>query len=79
MQIILKENAERQILLLPRNKLILENSIHRPLLETNSDSSASMVLNMAYVEAVIQAQYAIGNLRAAEKDGDRYYSIVDSH
>ena len=61
------------------SKLILENSIHKPRLETNSDSSASIVLDMAYVEAVIQAQYATGNLRAAEKDGDRYYSIIDSH
>jgi len=60
------------------SKLILKNSIHRPRLETNSDSSASMVLDMAYVEAVIQAQYAIGNLRAAEKNGERYYSKVDS-
>jgi len=34
---------------------------------------------MAYVEAVIQAQYAIGKLRAAEKDGERYYSKVESH
>ena len=61
------------------SKLILENSIHRPRLETNPDSSVSIVLDMAYVEAVIQAQYAIGNLRAAEKDGERYYSKVDSH
>jgi hypothetical protein len=61
------------------SKLILENSIHKPQLEINSDSSASTVLEMAYVEAVIQAQYAIGNLRAAEKDGERYYSKVDSH
>jgi hypothetical protein len=60
------------------SKLILENSTHRPRLEINSDSSANMVLDMAYVEAVIQAQYAIGNLRAAEKDGERYYSKVDS-
>jgi hypothetical protein len=61
------------------SKLILENSIHRPRLEINSDSSASLALDMAYVEAVIQAQYAIGNLRAAEKDGERDYSKVDSH
>lgn len=61
------------------SKLILENSIHKPQLETNSDSSASQVLDLAYVEAVIQAQYAIGNLRAAEKNGERYYSKVDSH
>ena len=61
------------------SNLILENSIHRPRLETNSDSSASMVLDMAYVEAVIQAQYATGNLRAAEKDGKRYYSKVESY
>ena len=61
------------------SKLILENSIHRPRLETYADSSASMILDMAYVEAVIQAQYAVGNLRAAEKDGERYYSKVDSH
>jgi SpoVK/Ycf46/Vps4 family AAA+-type ATPase len=61
------------------SKLILENSIHRPRLETNSDSSASTVLDMAYVESVIQSQYAIGNLRAAEKDGERYYFKVESH
>jgi len=61
------------------SELILENSIHRPRLEMNPDSSASTVLDMAYVEAVIQAQYAIGNLRAAEKNGQRYYSKVDSH
>jgi hypothetical protein len=61
------------------SKLILENSIHRPRLETNSDFSSSMVLDMAYVEAVIQAQYAVGNLMAAEKEGERYYSVVDSH
>jgi hypothetical protein len=59
--------------------LILENSIHKPKLETNSDSFASNVLDLAYVEAVIQAQYATGNLRAAEKNGERYYSKVDSH
>ena len=28
---------------------------------------------------VIQAQYAVGNLRAAEKDGERYYSKVKSN
>ena len=61
------------------SRLILENSIHRPRLEIDSDSAASIVLDMAYVEAVIQAQYAIGNLRAAEKSGERYYSKVDSH
>ena len=60
------------------SKLILENSIHKPQLETNSDSSASKVLDLAYVEAVIQAQYAMGNLRAAEKNKERYYSKVDS-
>ncbi len=60
-------------------KLILENSIHRPRLETKADRSSSTVLDMAYVEAVIQAQYATGKLRAAEKDGDRYYSKVDSN
>jgi hypothetical protein len=61
------------------SKLILENSIHKPKLETNSDSFASNVLDLAYVEAVIQAQYATGNLRAAEKNGERYYSKVNSH
>jgi len=60
------------------SKLILENSIHRPRLEINSDRSAIILLDMAYVEAVIQAQYAIGNLRAAEKGGERYYSKVDT-
>jgi hypothetical protein len=38
-----------------------------------------MVLDMAYVEAVILAQYAVGNLRAAEKGWKRYYSKIDSH
>jgi hypothetical protein len=61
------------------SKLILEYSIHKSQLGTNSDSSASMVLDMSYVEVVIQAQYAIGNLRAAKKSGERYYSKVDSH
>jgi hypothetical protein len=61
------------------SKLILDYSIHRPQLEINPNSSASTVLDMAYVEAVIQAQYAIGNLRAAEKNGERYYSKADSH
>ncbi len=61
------------------SKLILENSIHRPRLETYADSSSSTVLDMAYVEAVIQAQYATGKLRAAEKEGVRYYSKVDSN
>lgn len=57
--------------------LILENSIHKPQLETYPDSSSTIILDMAYVEAVIQAQYAAGKLRAAEKDGKRYYSKVD--
>ena len=34
---------------------------------------------MAYVEAVVQAQYALGNLKAEEKGGERHYSKVDSH
>jgi hypothetical protein len=59
------------------SKLILEKSIHKPQLETNSDSSASKVLDIAYVEAVIQAH--LGNMRAAEKNGERYYFKVDSH
>ncbi len=49
------------------SKLILENPVHRPHID-NSNTSSSQVLDMAYVEAVIQAQYAVGNLRAAEKD-----------
>ncbi len=61
------------------SKLILENSIHRPRLETHADSSSSAALDMAYIEAVIQAQYATRKLRAAEKDGDRYYSKADSN
>ena len=60
------------------NKLILENSNQKPQLETNPDSSASKGLDMAYIEAVIQAQYATGNLRATETNGERYYSKVDS-
>ncbi|HUK84857.1 MAG TPA: hypothetical protein VLU95_03240 [Candidatus Acidoferrum sp.] len=61
------------------SRLILENSVHKPQLKPISDNSSSLVLDMAYVEAVIQAQYAVGNLKAAEKDGERYYSKVESH
>ncbi len=55
------------------SSLILANSLHRPQL-SSLEKSANTVLNMAYVEAVIQAQYAVGNLRCGEKDGERYYS-----
>jgi hypothetical protein len=61
------------------SKLILENSIHKPQLNTVNENSASVTLDIAFVEAVIQSQYAVGKLRAAEKDGERYYSKVDSH
>jgi hypothetical protein len=60
------------------SQLILENSVHRPQIKTVSDNSSGLILDMAYVEAVIQAQYAVGNLKAAEKDGERYYSKVES-
>jgi hypothetical protein len=55
------------------SQLILTSSFHRPQLPS-SEKLANMVLDMAYVEAVIQAQYAVGNLRCGEKDGERYYS-----
>jgi hypothetical protein len=54
-------------------KLILESSLHRPKLPSLGQS-ANSVLDLAYVEAVIQAQYAVGNLRCGEKNGQRYYS-----
>jgi hypothetical protein len=54
-------------------KLILTSSFHRPNLPF-PDSSARTVLDLAYVEAVIQAQYAVGNLRCGEKNGQRFYS-----
>lgn len=53
--------------------LILESSRHRPQLPS-SEESANEIVDVAYVEAVIQAQYAVGNLRCGEKDGKRYYS-----
>jgi hypothetical protein len=53
--------------------LILTSSIHRPQIHSASDSSKA-VLDIAYVEAVIQAQYAVGNLRCGEKNGRRYYA-----
>ena len=57
--------------------LILKNSLHRPHLEpTEAKNSASVVLDMSYVESVIQAQYAVGSLRCGEKDGERYYCKV---
>lgn len=55
------------------SQLILASSLHRPQLPS-SEKSANRVLDMAYVEAVIQAQYAVGNLRCGEKDGQRYYA-----
>jgi hypothetical protein len=32
--------------------------------------------DLSYFESVVQAQYAVGNLRAAMKNGNRYYSKV---
>jgi hypothetical protein len=54
-------------------KLILESSLHRPKLPS-SEQPANTILDLAYVEAVIQSQYAVGNLRCGEKNGQRYYS-----
>ena len=56
--------------------LILENSLHRPKLTPASEGWDSRILDMAYVESVIQAQYAVGRLKCGEKDGERYYSKV---
>ena len=55
------------------SQLILASSLHRPQLLL-SDKSTNAILDMAYVEAVIQAQYAVGNLRCGEKNGQRFYS-----
>ncbi len=57
------------------SQLILANSLHKPQLPSPNRSD-NTVLDMAYVEAVIQAQYAVGNLRCGEKDGKRYYAKV---
>jgi hypothetical protein len=54
-------------------ELILTSSLHRPQLPS-IDKSANAVLDMAYVEAVIQAQYAVGSLKGGEKNGQRYYA-----
>ena len=56
--------------------IILNNSLHRPKLNPESEDPASLILDIAYVEAVIQAQYAVGNLRCGEKGGERYYCKV---
>ena len=55
-------------------ELILQNSLHRPHLK--GEKTASMILDIAYVESVHQAQYAVGNLRCGEKNGERYYSRI---
>ncbi len=55
------------------SQLILTSSLHRPQLPSQK-KVANTVLDLAYVEAVIQAQYAVGNLRCGEKDGKRYYA-----
>jgi hypothetical protein len=54
-------------------ELILTTSVHRPQIHNVSDSLEA-VLDIAYVEAVLQAQYAVGNLRCGEKNGQRYYA-----
>ncbi len=54
-------------------QLILESSLHRPTL-SSSGQSVNAVLDAAYVEAVIQAQYAVGNLRCGEKNNQRFYA-----
>lgn len=60
MQILLKENGGEQILLYNElSKLILERSRHRPQLPS-SEMSANEIVDVAYVEAAIQAQYAVG-------------------
>lgn len=56
-------------------ELILSNSLHTPKLPS-TDKSANAVLEIAYVEAVIQAQYAIGALKCGEKNGQRYYAKI---
>jgi len=55
------------------SQLILTSSLHRPQI-LSSEKSANAVLDLAYVEAVIQAQYAVGNLRCGERNGQRFYS-----
>jgi hypothetical protein len=55
--------------------LILLSSLHRPQLPS-TDNSANPVLDIAYVEAVIQAQYAVGALKCGEKNGQRYYAKI---
>ena len=55
-------------------ELILKNSFHLPHLKDKK--SANNILDIAYVESVIQAQYAVGNLRCGEKNGERYYSRI---
>jgi hypothetical protein len=55
--------------------LILKSSIHGPQLN-NAKGSENIIVDIAYVEAVIQAQFAVGNLRCGEKDGKRYYAKV---
>lgn len=55
------------------SQIILASSLHRPHL-LSSDKSANAILDMAYVEAVIQAQYAVGKLICGEKNGKRYYA-----
>ena len=55
--------------------IILANSVHRLQL-SSTESSVKAILDTAYVESVIQAQYAVGNLRCGEKNGERYYAKI---
>jgi len=56
-------------------ELILSSSLHRPRLPS-TDKSVNAALDIAYVEAVIQAQFAVGALKCGEKNGQRYYAKI---
>lgn len=54
-------------------KLDISEIKRRDFLE-GTKGMVSVILEMAYVESVIEAQFAIGSLRYAEKNGIPYYS-----
>lgn len=52
----------------------IKSELHGKDIEETMSKSVSTMLDLAYLDSVIEAQYAVGNLRIAWKNGQKYYS-----
>jgi hypothetical protein len=53
-----------------------EKMDERPTLENSVSAMVSLLIDLAYLESVIESQCAVGNLQAAFKKSLRYYAKV---